>query len=102
MHREVFKYYTTLTHVVHVYFLLKCLHNDCLMLATIELVKLISSIALKWLRTVVLGQSTLNFKNLTHQINDTVIEIDDNYQGVIFSSFVCLVEVFRLFNVVIY
>ena len=93
MHREVFKYDTTLTHVVHVYFLLKCLHDDCLMLATIELVKLISSIALKWLHAVVLGQSTLNFKNLTHQVNDTVIEIDDNNQGVIFSSFVCLVEV---------
>ena len=100
VHWEVFKNNTTLTHVVHIYFLLKSLPNDCLMLAAIELVKLITSIAQKRLGTVVLGQTTLNFEDLTHQINDRVIEIDDNDQGIRTSSFRCLIEVFRFLNVI--
>ena len=55
VHWEVFKYDTTFTQVVHIHFLLKRLRDDGLMLAAIELVKLIRSIALKRLRAVVLG-----------------------------------------------
>ena len=102
MHWEVFEYDTTFTQVVHIYFLLKCLLDDGLMLAAIELVKLIRSIALKRLSAVVLGQATLNFEDLTHQINDRVIEIDYHDQGVRASGFLCLVEVFRFLNVVKY
>ena len=102
MYWEVFKYDTTLTQIVHIHFLFKCPHDDGLMLAAIELVKLIMSIAFIRLNAVILGQTTLNFEDLTHQINDTVIEIDDHDHGISVSGFLCLLKVFRLLNMVVY
>ena len=82
MHREVVKYDTTPTHIVQIDFLLKCLYDDGLVLTTIELIEVISSVAFKRLCDLIFGQATLNFEDFTHQINDSVIEIENYDHGI--------------------
>ena len=48
MHWEVISDHTTLSQIIHIHLLLKSLHDNGLMLPTVELIEFIGSIVLKW------------------------------------------------------
>ena len=70
MHWEVLSNHTTLPHVFHINLTLQCFHDNGLVLPTVELVKHIGSIALKWFSQIVLGEATLDAHNFTSEVYD--------------------------------
>ena len=94
------KYDSTLTHVVQIDFILKRLYDDGLVLAAIELIEAVSSVAFKRLCDIIFGQAALNFEDLTHQINDSVIEVENYDHGIRASLIFRLVKVLSCLNMV--
>ena len=70
MHWEVVNDHTTFPHVIHVNLILKSLPDNGLMLSTIELIKHIRSVALKWLSQIMLRQATLHAIYFGHEVYD--------------------------------
>ena len=70
MHWEVVYDYTTLAHVIHINFLLQSLLDNGLMLSTVELIKHIRSVALKWLSQIMLRHATLDAIDFGHEVYD--------------------------------
>ena len=70
MHWEVLSNHTTLPHVFHINLTLQCLHDNGLVLPTVELIEHIGSIALKWFSQIVLGEATLDAHYFTPEVYD--------------------------------
>ena len=98
VHREVVQDDSALHHVLHVHFSLKRLDDDGLVLATVELIEHVGCVAFERLLTVVLGQPALHVQYLAHEINDTVIEVENDQHG--FGAGEALCEVTSLLNLV--
>ena len=69
MYREVSRNNTTFLEVFNVHFLFKRFLDDRLDLASVELIKHVTSIALEWHHTVILRQSALDAEDLTHKVD---------------------------------
>lgn len=85
VHGEMINYHTTFLQVIHIKLLIKRFHNDALVLATIELVKLVGCVTYKRHCTVLFRYAALNFEDFTHEINSTIIEVYHDYHSVTFS-----------------
>lgn len=71
---EVVLNHTAIFQIVHVYLRLERLRNNSLVLATVKLVKHVSSVAPERLLAVILGQAALDVQDFTHEIHYAVIE----------------------------
>ena len=90
--------HTTLHHVFHVDLLLKCLDDDRLVLAAIELVEHVSSVASERLLAVVLRQTALDIQYLAHKIDYAVIKVENDQHC--FCATEPLFKITFLFNLV--
>ena len=73
--REVIQDDFSLDQVFNIHLLLKGLKDDSLDLTRIELVKHVAGIASVWKRAIVFRQVAINVENLSHQIDDRIVEV---------------------------
>ena len=99
MNWEVVEDDTTLDQVVDVHLLFKGLQDDGLELSSVELIEHIASVALEGQLAIILRETALNTQDLSHEIDDRVVEVEHNHHGVVASG--RLIEILLRLNLVI-
>ena len=90
--REVAEDDATLAKVLDVQLLVESFKYNCLNDSRIELVKHVTRIALERQRAIVLGQATLDAKDFTHEVYNTIIDEEHDHHRVLVSR--SLVQIF--------
>lgn len=98
--RPVVKNDSAFLQVFDIHFLRKCCQNNGLDLASVELIKHVTSIALERQHAVILRKTAFDAEDLAHQVDYRVIEVKDDHHGVVCAR--CLIEVILRIDLVVY